>query len=146
MAGLPVTALLISRRSSAGTTTPSAPTALEAGFERVYLHLASLGDGSKETPIVLECRGRREDRELELAFRGACDGNNALGRALPFRPVMIPKAANSVGLQMADLIARPVGLKHFRSDQPNRAYEIVEEKFRRSPEGKIAGWGFKVIP
>ena len=30
--------------------------------------------------------------------------------------------------------------------QPNRAYEILEKKFRRSPRGKIDGWGLKVFP
>jgi hypothetical protein len=38
-----------------------------------------------------------------------CDGNNALARPLPFKHVMIPKSSNSVGLQLADLMARPVG-------------------------------------
>ena len=59
---------------------------------------------------------------------------------------MIPKSANSVGLQMADLMARPVGIHHVRPHQPNRAYSIVETKLRRSPGGKIEGWGLKVIP
>ena len=120
--------------------------ALEAGLERTYRHLDGLGQAGRETPVVLECRGKREDAELELAFRRVCDGTNVLSKPFPFRLVMIPKAANSVGLQMADLMARPVGLHHFRPQQPNRAYEIIEPKFRRSPGGKIEGWGLKVIP
>jgi hypothetical protein len=120
--------------------------ALEAGLERVYRHLDSLGEGAKETPIVVECRGRKEDAELELAFLRVCAGNNALGKPFPFRHVMIPKAANSAGLQMADLMARPIGLNHFRPGQPNRAFDIIKQKFRRSPAGKVEGWGLKVIP
>jgi hypothetical protein len=120
--------------------------ALEAGLERVHRHLESVGDGQKETPVMVECRGRKEDAELELAFRRICDGNNALEKSLPFRHVMIPKASNSIGLQLADLMARPVGLSHFRPDQPNRAFEIVKQKLRRSPAGKVEGWGLKVIP
>lgn len=120
--------------------------ALEAGLERVYRHLDDLGDGATETPVIVECRGRKEDAELELAFRRVCDGNNALGKSLPFVHVMIPKAANSIGLQMADLMARPVGLNHFRPGQPNRAFEIIKQKLRRSPAGKVEGWGLKVIP
>ena len=54
---------------------------------------------------------------------------------------MIPKAANSIGLQLADLMARPVGLKHFRPAQTNRAFEIINQKLRRSPAGKVEGWG-----
>lgn len=120
--------------------------ALEAGLERVYRHLDSMGDGAKETPVIVECRGRKEDAELELAFRRVCDGDNALGKPLPLRHVMIPKAANSIGLQMADLMARPVGLNHFRPGQPNRAFDIIKQKLRRSPADKVEGWGLKVIP
>jgi hypothetical protein len=30
--------------------------------------------------------------------------------------------------------------------QPNRAYDIVAKKFRRSPTGETKGWGLKVFP
>lgn len=59
---------------------------------------------------------------------------------------MIPKSSNSTGLQMADLVARPVGIKVLRPEQPNRAYDIVAPKFRRSPEGEVRGWGLKIFP
>ncbi|RXK54974.1 DUF3800 domain-containing protein [Oleiharenicola lentus] len=120
--------------------------ALEAGLERVFRHLDGLGQGSRETPVILECRGRKEDAELELAFRRVCDGENVLRKKLLFRHYMIPKAANSTGLQMADLMARPVGLKHFRPAQPNRAYDIIHQKLRASPAGRVEGWGLKIIP
>jgi len=120
--------------------------ALEAGLERVYRHLEGLGEVGGETPVIVERRGRVEDAELELAFRRVCDGNNALTRQLPFKHVMIPKSSNSVGLQMADLMARPVGLHHIRPGQPNRAFDVVQQKLRRSPAGRIEGWGLKVLP
>jgi len=59
---------------------------------------------------------------------------------------MIPKASNSTGLQLADLVARSIGIKVLRPTQPNRAYDIVEKKFRRSPNGDSKGWGLKVFP
>lgn len=120
--------------------------ALEAGLERAHRHLESLGQGDRETPVIVECRGKKEDAELELVFRRVCDGENVLRKKLPFRHYMIPKAANSIGLQMADLMARPVGLRHFRPAQANRAYEVIQQKMRRSPAGKVEGWGLKVIP
>jgi hypothetical protein len=86
--------------------------ALEAGLERVYRHLESVGQAGKETPLIVECRGRKEDAELELAFRRVCDGNNVLEKSFPFNLVMVPKSSNSIGLQLADLIARPIGLHH----------------------------------
>jgi hypothetical protein len=120
--------------------------AMEIGLERVFKELEGVGQSAKTTPVIVECRGRKEDRELELAFRRVCDGANALRRQLPFSLAMVPKAANSAGLQLTDLMARPVGLKHLRPDQPNRAYDIIAAKFRRSPSGKIEGWGLKRLP
>ena len=120
--------------------------ALEFGLERMYLELNSRGEGKKLTHAIVERRGAKEDTQLELAFRRICDGSNAVKKKLPFGLVMIPKSANSAGLQCADLIARPVGIKVLRPTQPNRAYDIVEKKFRRNPKGQIKGWGLKIFP
>ena len=102
--------------------------ALETGLERVARHLESLDQSAGATAIIVEKRGKREDAELELAFRRVCDGANALHRPLPFELVMIPKSSNSAGLQLTDLMARPVALHHLRPGQPNRAFEIIETK------------------
>ncbi len=119
---------------------------LQFGLERVYRELDSRGEGKHITHVIVEKRGLNEDNQLELAFRRICDPDGIGGIRLPFELVMIPKASNSIGLQIADLIARPIGIRVLRPDQPNRAYEIVEKKFRRSPKGEIKGWGLKVFP
>lgn len=120
--------------------------AMEFGLERIYREIAARGQGDRLTHVIVERRGHNEDDQLELAFRRICDGANALRQRLPFELVMTPKSANSAGLQLADLLARPIGIKVLRPDQPNRAYEILEAKFRRSPAGKIEGWGLKIFP
>lgn len=120
--------------------------AMETGLERVFRHMEGMNQDGKQIPVIVEQRGRREDNELELAFRRVCDGSNALRKTLPFDLVMIPKASNSTGLQLTDLMARPVGIHHLRPHQPNHAFEIIETKFRRSPAGKIDGWGLKLLP
>jgi len=38
------------------------------------------------------------------------------------------KSAGGLGLQFADLIARPIGIHILRPEQPNRAWEIIKEK------------------
>jgi len=81
-----------------------------------------------------------------LPFPRICAGSNALNQRLPFELVMIPKASNSTGLQIADLVARPIGIKVLRPDQTNRAYDILAKKLRRSPAGEIKDWGLKVGP
>ncbi len=119
---------------------------LAVGLERVYRHLHDIGQSNGKTAVVVERRGKKEDHELELAFRRICDGANFLNKTLPYNLVIIDKKANSTGLQIADLVARPIGIKTLRPNQPNRAFEIIAEKFRKSPGGDIIGWGLKMFP
>ncbi|PLY03126.1 MAG: hypothetical protein C0623_02725 [Desulfuromonas sp.] len=117
--------------------------ALGFGLERIYYYLRDIG---AKTHIVVEKRGKQEDSELELEFRRVCDGSNYLREVLPFEVVFADKQSNSAGLQMADLIARPVGLKTLRPDQPNQAYDVIEDKFYRNSKGQVDGWGLKSFP
>ena len=120
--------------------------AMEFGLERLFKHLEGLSQADKLTHVVVERRGKREDAELELEFRRVCDGANFHNRHLPFEIVMAPKESNATGMQLADLVARPIGIKCLRPQQPNRAYDILEKKFRRSPSGQVQGWGLKSFP
>jgi hypothetical protein len=95
---------------------------------------------------VVEARGKREDVELELEFRRICEGGNGLGRPLPFRLVTADKRANSEGLQLADMVARPVALSVLRPGQPNRAMDILRGKLWRGPAGQWEDYGLKVLP
>ncbi len=119
--------------------------AMEFGLERIFLHLSSNGCGKGTTYIICESRGKKEDADLELAFRRAC-ADNATGKTLPFEIIFSDKRSNSTGLQLSDLIARPVGLSVLRPTQPNRAFDHIKEKFVRGPGGKIEGYGLKVFP
>lgn len=116
------------------------------GLERLYLHLRDLGCRTGTMHVLLERRGAKEDIEAELEFRRICDGQNATGARLPFDIVMCDKRCNSAGLQLADLVARPIGRRILDRTQPNRAFDILERKFRRDPAGRIRGWGLKVFP
>jgi hypothetical protein len=120
--------------------------ALQCGLERVFRLLAERGQAGRLTHFIVEARGKREDTELELEFRRICEGNNGLKRALPFRLVMADKKANSEGLQIADMVARPVALSVLRPGQPNRAMAILEGKLWRGPDGRAAGYGLECFP
>ena len=96
--------------------------------------------------MIFEARGKREDEELELEFRRVCDGQNFYRKKMPFEIVMAKKQVNSTGLQIADLLARPIGLSVIRPEQANHTYAIIEKKFYRSPQGKLEGFGRKVFP
>lgn len=151
MEALPATVVAVVIDKPAYTSRYHAPVspydyALETGLERVFRHLEGQGHSASTTAIIVEKRGKREDADLELAFRRVCDGANALHQPMALQLVMIPKSSNSPGLQLTDLMARPVALHHLRPGQPNRAFEIIETKLRRSPTGKTEGWGLKRLP
>lgn len=115
-------------------------------MERAYAFLRDHGQHARTTHILVERRGKREDDELELAFRRIRDKANLWGAMPGFQMVFVDKKANSSGLQIADLTARPIGRHVLNPNQPNRAWEIIEPKLRKSPTGKVAGWGLKVFP
>lgn len=127
---------------------PGSPYDLSMSFvlERAFRELNSRGQGAMKTHVVVESRGKVEDAQLATAFERIVNGNNACGRALPFDLVMVSKVSNSPGLQLADLTARPVGIKTIRPDQPNRAYETIRTKIRRNACGDAVGWGVKLFP
>lgn len=122
--------------------------ALRFCLERTYAMLRSLGTGQvdRRTHFIFERRGKVEDSALELTFRRVCDGANQWGPMPNFEIVFADKRVNSSGLQLADLTARPIGLRVLRPTQANRAFDLIEPKFRRSPTGKIDGWGLKTFP
>lgn len=119
---------------------------IQYGLERVrhFLHLQ--GQHEALTHIVCEARGAKEDADLELAFRRVCDGENRTRAPYAFDIVICDKKTNSEGLQLADLMARPVGLHILRPDQPNRAFETLAAKFFEGATGIVNGNGLKVFP
>jgi len=110
--------------------------ALRLGLERIFHFLASKGQESSTTFVVFEARGRNEDKDLELEFRRVCDGQNSLNAQLPFDVIIADKQCNSSGLQLADLVARPVGRKTLKPEQPNRAYDTLATKFAADENGQ----------
>ena len=89
--------------------------------------------------LIFESRGKKEDAELELVFRQICHGilrgtEEFLKTEIKFVIRFAKKATNSTGLQIADLVARPIGLNHLRPDQSNRAYDVIKDKIYQKPK------------
>ncbi len=123
--------------------------ALQFGLERISAFLRQQGEWrGNDTPqvhLVVEKRGKNEDDDLELEFRRICAGGNPQGEALPFEIVFADKQSNSSGLQLADLVAPPLGLSVIRPGQSNRAFDLLKDKLAQI-DGQEAGWGLKVFP
>jgi hypothetical protein len=131
-----VASVIHKQRLALRYTRPKNPYELALLFclERAREYLDEVAqDTQGKTFIVCEARGGSrgtEDRELENEFRLISSGRGLLhSSALPgFDIVFADKRSNAPGLQLADLIARPIGLKALRPEQPNRAYEIIKPK------------------
>jgi len=115
-------------------------------MERAHRFLKSKEQDAKITHVVVEQRGKKEDDELELEFRRICDGQNYSRESMPFEIIMANKMSNSAGLQLADLIARPIGLSILKPKQENRAFDIIKDKFHKNGFGEVNGVGLKVYP
>lgn len=115
-------------------------------MERVARWLHEHDQDGLTTHIAFEQRGHPADRDLELAFRRVCDGANQYGDMPDLAFVLRDKKHNSTGLQFADLVAYPISRKAVNSEQPNRAFDIIANKFRCSAAGKIEGYGLKIFP
>lgn len=129
------------------------PYHLALGFcvETLYEFMQEKRQDDVPTHVVVECRGKKEDAALELEFRRVCAGENKFGKPLPFEIVFADKKTNSSGLQLADLVARPIGLSVVRPEQPNRAFEVLKKKFfcsggRKHTGVGFEGWGLKIHP
>lgn len=119
--------------------------ALGMCLEALHSFLAEKGQDKVQTHVVVECRGKKEDAELELEFRRICDGNNASNRHLPFEVIFANKQINSTGLQLADLVARPVGLSYLRPGQPNQAFDVLKRKFYCDGGRERVGTGYESV-
>ncbi len=108
--------------------------ALRFCMESLLDKLAESEEVGRTVHVIFESRGRKEDSILEREFNRITSNQGQWGHRRPdftrfaFRCVFVPKTANSSGLQLADLIARPIALSYLRPEQPNRAWEIIEPK------------------
>ena len=82
-------------------------------MERLLSYLLAERQEDKQVHVVFESRGKREDQELELEFRRIISNRGNWGykqsdfTKCRFEPIFAEKKANSTGLQLADLTARP---------------------------------------
>ncbi|MDX7986457.1 DUF3800 domain-containing protein [Xenorhabdus sp. 12] len=103
--------------------------ALRYCLETLYDFVVEKGQQERETHVIVEQRGAKEDKELELEFFRICNGENKYHKELPFKIRMAAKTSNSSGLQLADLVARPIGRYVLKPEQSNQAFAILEKKF-----------------
>lgn len=140
-------------RLKQASKTAGNPYHLALGFclELLFELLADNDQIGATTVLVVECRGKKEDGELVAEFRRICAGENRWHRTLPFDIVFADKRSNSSGLQLADLVARPIGLSVLRPRERNRAFDVLKRKFFDERSGssreELIEWrGLRIFP
>lgn len=102
--------------------------------------IAELPNGEKGT-IIAEKRSENLDNQLDLAWLNLkINGTkNVKGSDIKEKIeslTMVPKSANEAGLQIADLVANPIGryVLEIKKTEPGHEvnYNILEKKFRSS--------------
>lgn len=120
---------------------------LDVLVERFCMDVGDVEDGGV---IVAERRDATLDHELELAWLNLkIQGTRFLKASQIERRILSlnlrSKAANLAGLQLADLVVTPIG-RNLLGKTVKEDYQIVESKLRRSPSGRIDGYGLVVLP
>ena len=103
--------------------------AVAKGIDSVHAFLKSKGDDN-HTTLTFEARGKNEDGALRKFF------HENFGE--PFDIFHHAKSSGGLGLQFADMIARPIGIHLLHPKQENRAWNIIE--------GKLCDGGVSVLP
>ncbi len=125
--------------------------ALDFLLERVVLALDSVFGGAR-AEVIAESRGPKEDALLQYEFaRLHLDGTSYIAPGW-FRQQLAPgivfkgKDANSTGLQLADLIARPVADKVANPAATPPRWPQVRTKLCTGQETKHSILGLKILP
>lgn len=117
---------------------------LEYCLERVYRFLEEKRQLKKTTHILLESRGNEVDRTLEIAFERIVTKNAVWQADYPLKLLFVDKKANSIGLQIADLVAYPIGKFVVDPQRENLAFDIFKDKFHKFPD--YLEKGLKIFP
>jgi hypothetical protein len=99
--------------------------------------------------IIAESRNSILDNELELAFLNLKVQGTSYVSASKVKKVVTQlsikdKKENIVGLQIADLIASPIG-REILGKRNQIDYKVIEKKYRNK-DGKFLGYGLVMLP
>lgn len=117
---------------------------LQFCLERLYRFLQEKNQKGRITHVVIESRMDNQNKELDVAFQTMLVKNRALQEQYPVKLIFGEKKANCVGLQIADLIAYPIGRHLLKPHEENLAFKIIEKKFHKYPN--YLRKGLKIFP
>lgn len=122
--------------------------ALSFIIERSVFWLDDQNDTGKQLEIIIEKRGKKEDKRLEEHFqrllsRGTGYVAHSRLKAYDMTIDFCDKKENINGLQLADLVAYPIARYVMEPNRANPAFDVVRPKIY-AKNGKL--YGLKVYP
>lgn len=117
-------------------------------IERAIFSLDEIKDVNKKLEIVIEKRGKKEDKKLEEHFQRLVARGTGFVSAERLKEVDLKitfkdKKENINGLQLADLVAYPIARYVIEPKRANPAFDILERKIYKN-KGKRHG--LKIFP
>ena len=122
--------------------------ALSLIIERAIFSLDEIKDTQKQLEIVIEKRGKKEDKKLEEHFqrllsRGTSYVSPERLKEVGIKIIFRDKKENINGLQLADLIAYPIARYVIEPKRANPAFDVLQSKIYQKA-GKR--YGLKIFP
>lgn len=120
---------------------------LDVVVERFCFEIGNVRNGGV---IVAESRNPKLDQQLQLAFQNLrLQGTRLIRAAQLGKRVKAlnhrPKSANIAAMQLADLVASPIG-RHVMGKPDHEDFRIVASKFRCDTDGNYDGHGLVIMP
>lgn len=120
---------------------------LEVLIERFIYELQEKNDKGM---IIAESRNSILDNQLEIAFletkiSGTRFLKSKVVKEKIVNLVLREKSQNIPGLQLADLVASPIG-RFVIGKKSNKDFEIIQHKFRKNSQGNYLGYGLVIFP
>lgn len=112
--------------------------ALRFCLEKTMMFFHDEEQRNRQTFVIVEERGKEEDRQLRSEFQAIVNGENLLSIKIPMQVRFANKQTNVIGLQIADLIAHPIGRHLMNPNQNNRSYEILKKKLWKWPNEELS--------
>lgn len=131
---------------------PNQPSAFDRlAFGRCLPRLRDFLNGHDQAgltaPIWLEAQGKGQDDALRNELWNIqTQWHKQRWTSPSFQVNFDSKQNNTVGVQIADLTARPIGIHVLKPDQPNRAWDTLEPKLYRDSQGNPDGRGLIAVP
>ena len=118
---------------------------IRRGLQNTYQYLSDRTEQPLPLKVIVESRGRSEDRKLKSEFDAFQYPPSETSTETRFVLSFETKRAGEVGLEVADLIAYPVARHVMGRPQAHDPFQLIRRKMYQGPYREIDGHGLTII-